>query len=303
MPTTIKWSDVNKALADSIEVYISDKPIPLNDLGVPVTTLPATATSYDWTPPAVNKVYNCRLRFIKGTDDYVTDNTPFSTYTTTGPGPQTIVRGDWNYGYMGNVSEADFIAAADLKTLTGIPAGTTVPNITGYNKFSWGGKIIFIPNGSLVGGVTWKQIYDAGLMYGVDGPGDKPSVLTYADVDQKKIITIGSNNFLCRTIKGSTFPVNQLLDPAQPDIFDSEYNELVASTLLPGTSPSGDLIRFSDTALHVRFAYITQNLFINTTSTTTRWMVRGSSSDPMVVLNVTTASNNYNWSPVLELQF
>lgn len=302
MSKTITWSAANSGLCDSIEVYVSDVPITMANKGTPAATLGPTETTYVWTGDLPNKIYNCALMFIKGTDNYLTRSVPFSTYATTGPGSQTVKRGDWNFGYFGRVPATDILAYADLRTALNITIGSTIAvagQFTEYGKFVMDGKILFVPMGATANNTSWEQMYNLGLMYGVDGPGSKPTGLSIADVNQLKTFTAGGFKYLARTPKGSTIPVNQPVSMAAPAIEGSEFDRLFASIILPASKPPYEYIRFTDNPIAAKFALITQHI---TVPASKYYLIRGSASDPIAATQAVAASGTYYWTPVLELQ-
>jgi hypothetical protein len=151
-------------------------------------------------------------------------------FPKTGPGSSKVLRGDWNAGLMDILTPAQMFTIAGLKTAIGQATswGGTVAEsgLTAWYKFVYKGKILFIPNTvfSAASVLRWADIYNAGLIYGVDGPGTPPFDLVTgglqpavtATVNQKKVVTVGSDSFLVRAPSTSLLPTNQEL-PALSD--------------------------------------------------------------------------------------
>lgn len=97
------------------------------------------------------------------------------------PGPITISRGDKTNGFYGFVypSEMGKIEGAttgkedfngdNLCLALGLTAGTSINSEIPLLKFSRNGQVMFRPLRSYRHTVSWDQIYNAGLVYGVNG--------------------------------------------------------------------------------------------------------------------------------------
>lgn len=124
----------------------------------------------------------------------------------TGPGSDEPVAGDTAEGYMGTVSAADLFTAEDLADLVGLTSGSLANNNTDWAKFIISDVVCFVPLLPIRGGISWDQLYDAGLVYGTDGPG--PYYQNSA-VSQKKTVTKDGNNYKVRLmLGGETNPTN-----------------------------------------------------------------------------------------------
>jgi hypothetical protein len=227
---------------DSLTLYWSDSPFTWNTLPANTVTLGASDVTYTDTTVPDRSVRYYMLEAVKaGATTQYSQCMQYGNFSKTGPGNNTVLRGDWNAGYMG------FIPAAQMFTISGLRAAVGSPSIggapadgtmTGWYKFVFKGKILFFPNAPFTaqGGATWSQIYNAGLVYGVDGPGAAPFNLTAVGaqpaintlVNQKKVVTVGSDSFLVRIPKNSTLPTDQNV-PDRTTFKGSEWCELMCS--------------------------------------------------------------------------
>lgn len=309
MAITINWPAYNSAVATEIRIYASTTKLADDALGTPIATLSGNATSYVWTtPPTDNTVYWLRIAIDRGADSYLSPNQSYGYFANTGPGPQAVVRGDWEYGYFGRVAVAEMLTPSALRTALGIAgAGPNDGAVTFYYKFIINNKIIFVPCGSITWAITWDQIYNLGLMYGVDATGlgnlpVAPSNLT--GVNQKKIITIGAYNFLVRTFKGSVLPINQTVAIVNANLEGSEYDLTMGRINQNATLPSNTASLIDD-ATTMTAGYqgsLTQHLTAATATLRTT-LVRSSNVSCDAASGQSTPVQASVWNPVLELQF
>lgn len=176
MTIRLHWpSQASKGLT-AIEIYRKvgwDATLDANNPGTPVATLAGTATEYvenvaNLTPKTIYKYW---IAAVKGTERLIGGPVTQAFYLDTGPGPQTILRGDWKSGYFGTVTKQDFFSTPELKML--LP--TNQGNLFSYDpdfwyKFVYKGRIIFIPN-TRHGYDRFYTVYTAGMAYGADDAG------------------------------------------------------------------------------------------------------------------------------------
>jgi hypothetical protein len=240
MSIKIDWSPMS---ADSLTLYWSDSPFTWNTLPANTVALGASDVTYTDTTVPDKSVRYYMLEAVKaGAATQYSQCLCYGNFSKTGPGGNTVLRGTWEAGYMGFVPAAQLFTISGLRTavaasnqLGGAPADGTM---TGWYKFVFKGKILFFPNNtfSTAGTSTWSQIYNLGLVYGVDGPGAAPFSLTAAGaqpaiaapVNQKKVVTAGSDSFLVRIPKNSTLPTDQNV-PDRSTFKGSEWCELMCS--------------------------------------------------------------------------
>lgn len=89
----------------------------------------------------------------------------------TGPGPQTLIGGDANLGFFGEVTSAQLFTTDQLATLANFTGGTTIIANPVWLKFAYKNKILFIAKTAIRNFVNWNMLYYAGLVYGTDDAG------------------------------------------------------------------------------------------------------------------------------------
>jgi hypothetical protein len=126
-------------------------------------------------------------------------------YPDSGPGPIAAV-GDDDVAYFGEVSNAEILSAEEFVNQIPELFGAAVLNDSmPWLKFRYYGKYLFIkkyPIFQLTTGnfqTNWASLYNAGLIYGVDGPG--PYNFT-TNVNQLRFVKKGAHTFKVRTITG-----------------------------------------------------------------------------------------------------
>lgn len=118
----------------------------------------------------------------------------------TGPGPQTLIKGDTGAGYYGVLESADFINSRDLSALVGLNAGSYETTTPKWFKFSSNNKVLFIPMKAIRVTLSWLSIYGVGAVYGTDTNTDWTTV---APVMQDKRVTINGYVFRVRLMTGA----------------------------------------------------------------------------------------------------
>jgi len=221
MSIKIDWSPMS---VDSLTLYWSDAPFTSASLPATKAVLSPSDVTYTDTTVPVNTTRYYMLEAVKaGANTQYSQCMLYGNFPKTGPGGNVVLRGDWNAGYMGFVPVAQLLTISGLRTALAVGSGLgSAPadnTMTGWYKFVFKGKILFIPNAicTAQGTCTWSQIYNLGLVYGVDGPGAAPFNLTTvgaqpaiaAPVNQKKVVTVGTDSFLVRLPKNSTLPTDQ----------------------------------------------------------------------------------------------
>lgn len=126
-------------------------------------------------------------------------------YPDSGPGPK-FAAGDNNIAYFGEVSNTELFSGAELQNqITELKGASVVGDTNPWLKFLYYGRYLFIKKSSLFAtgtvpaAISWKGLYEAGLIHGVDGPG-----LTNAGypVDQIRLVTKGQFRFKVMSITG-----------------------------------------------------------------------------------------------------
>ena len=105
---------------------------------------------------------------------------------TEAPGGKVLLAGDSSAGFYGFVQPSDFgdltdnpvesqdFSGVNLALALGLSEGTSQYSDVAWMKFSFGGKILFVPVKTLRYGTSWNAIYDVGAIYGDDSVGTLP---------------------------------------------------------------------------------------------------------------------------------
>jgi hypothetical protein len=302
---SIRIAFTNPNNADTIKVYRATSKIELSALPDPIATLAGTATSFSDVTAARNTVYYYVIGSYKGDDVIFTQNQQYGYFPDTGPGPSKLLRGNWNEGYFGTCTQAELFAAQELCTALGyVPNGavnTTASNV--WHKFILDGKILFIPDLCMAAD-GWLYIYRAGLVYGVDGYGDRPASFSGGNYNQKKTVTKNNRTYLVRLMKATAAPTSELVtDLTNGDARwgEGEWNRTM------GRLGCGTYNFSTRSRLGNKPVYSTNNTLFTgaltqhmTANGTIVQMFATLASD--VPSTVAWSSNYYNWRPVLELQ-
>lgn len=227
MNLKLLWSDIN-TVAVTVNIYRSDTPIDPAALPAPVATL--TGGEETWTDPTAvrGRYYYYMFETTSATDRAVSQNYRIQAVPRLGPGPSELKHGDYNYGYFGTVNSSDFINTGNLRAAVNFQVGLGTNSAPIWHKYVRNGKVYFVPNTCLGQSVQWSQIYNAGLMFGVAGPGDHRNGL--AAVDQLKTVTIGPDTFIVRCMKGYSDDVTRIVptgDTDDPTEYSNEYSDFI----------------------------------------------------------------------------
>lgn len=157
MSIILNWVNFTQTIPDRIDIYRSDT---RNGTYTLIDTAPVDALTYTDTTALDNKVYYYKVGNQVGNDYGMSVIVPLANFPITGPGPATLIRGDWEFGYFGIVlvSSGTVPTSAQLVTATGISYQVN-STLTQYHKCVVNGKIIFIPN----------RFYGTGAFYSVFG--------------------------------------------------------------------------------------------------------------------------------------
>jgi hypothetical protein len=297
MSITINWPATNVGVATAVRIYVDTSKIPDDTLPAPIVTLAGTETSFIWaSPPTDNTVYYFRIAIDREADTWLSDNQQYGYFVSTGPGPQQVVRGDWEYGYFGFVPKATMVTMAQLSVILATDAMTPAPevNFTGFHKLAWQGKIYFYPDAYVASNQTWQTYYGKGYMYGIDGNGNPPISVT--PTNQLKIVTIGSNQFKVRSFKTHQASTDVAVSSI-PNDGTSEWDKLVCRLHLVTALP-GNAIHLSDVAYDPYRNSVGQHIW----NISLGHALQRGRSDIEGSTNVIFGAG-YGWIPLLELQF
>lgn len=308
MPIRIDWIDPN---GEGVPVKIHRSLTPMLDeanLPAPIATVTGASFYLDQTVER-NKLYYYRLSSLGkagSNETIITPNKVMAYMPYTGPGPQTLLRGDWECGYFGRMAMADLVAASELMGFGGFTTAVeyvpTPPNE--WVKLVLKGKIIFTPLFPICGTIAWKTVYDAGLVYG-DIPESEWTAYaktTFGVVEQKKRIQIGDDLFVIRNPTSRADPLNT--GSNTEDMMGGEWDQILA--LLGRTRIYLDVNgrgQFDDSA-YPDFSSMTTNLLGNGIMIRRGRSGAGLGIDSVVTAgaNPIVASSGNGWKPMLILE-
>lgn len=247
------WVNPNIGLTKETRVYRSSKRITELKPELLLVTLASDSTTYTDSTPPVNTVSHYCLVFVLTDETLVKcPNQPMGYFPDgTGPGSPTPLTGDWEVGYFGTLPVSDLYGADELRaalgtaSLPGSVVGITNAKMTLWYKFVFEGKIIFVPQGHMVTGVKWCDIYNKGLMFGTDGPGVvKVTTGISGPVNQRVALTKNGNTYRVRTPKALNKPVDALYPglSVNADLIGSEWESIVSASFITNyqtVSPTG----------------------------------------------------------------
>lgn len=145
MSITVQWIAHQLTSGESIGIYRSDT------RNGTYTLLGSVQTEVDYvdTTALDNKVYYYKA--INAVNGITTESNvvPLANFPDTGPGGQTLLRGNWEFGYFGRVAKANFPTFADTLSAAGGTAGNATAYWgigTSFYKWIINGNICFFPD-------------------------------------------------------------------------------------------------------------------------------------------------------------
>lgn len=220
-------------------------------------------------------------------------------YPNSGPGTKTLQFGNSTLGYFGEVSGTELFYGSDLVSKFNIAVGTAVSWAgTQWFKFFRNNKVIYIARQQVIGGISWNDLYNAGLVYGVKGNGLYP---VGAGVDQWNPIqkNDGTRNWYLKPRLMTGIGV----DPAASASSDGgEWNQLFGR-VVTGTN-TGVAQKWATLATTYvgyqgtgQLSTLVQETY---TSDVNQCWNRGVTNDLTTVSNMA-KTGGFQWRPVLEL--
>lgn len=142
--------------------------------GTPHAILAGDATEFveDLADLTNNTTYRYWVAAVKGTERLIGNPITQGFFLDTGPGPQTLKKGDWGCGYFGTVSKDEFFNSPELRLL--LPSTQNIfftydPPL--WHKFIFRGRIVFYPSTVHQVGYSYVVAYSRGMVYGTDDNG------------------------------------------------------------------------------------------------------------------------------------
>lgn len=229
MNLKLLWTNINTVNV-TLKIYRSDTPIDTANLPAAIATI--TDGSTNWVDPTAvrGRYYYYVFETTSANDRAVSSNYRLQAVPRLGPGPSELKYGDYNYGYFGTVLSSDFINTTNLRAAVNFQVGLGTNLSPTWHKYVRNGVVYFVPNTCLGQSTQWTQIYSAGLMFGITGPGPYRNGATA--VDQRKTVTIGPDTFIVRCMKGYSDDISRLVPNAtvsatEPSEYPNEWNDFI----------------------------------------------------------------------------
>lgn len=201
MPIKLDWIDHNVS-ADSRKVYRSTSKIDVGNLPAPLAVLAGNALTYTDNTVQRGITYHYVVTSVQGADEAPSAEYIIAYIPYTGPGPQAVIRGTWEYGYFGRVpledlfSTVEFVAACDMSALC------TPSAIAGnyWHKVVYKGKILFFPNLFVANTLSYQSLYQKGLVFGLEPSANWPPAIKtlLGTIEQGKVVTSQGHRFVVR---------------------------------------------------------------------------------------------------------
>ena len=293
MSIRINWANPSTAF-DSVRIYRTAAPFDYGNIPAsPLATLSAGETTYLDTTTAQKVYYYYTVAVVKGAEVVLSPPKLAIHMPYTGPGPQSLLCGDWNRGFFGVLTAAELYTNLELAAATGMGAVQQAVENT-WLKFVYKGKILFMPFVAVSLNTGWNSLYARGLVFGTDDTGVGPHGLT--PVNQRKVITKNGHSYVVRLPR-----LNETVDfsSATVDPNVGEWRPLYGCAMSLGTANLGILC---DYVLATYFtgswvAVAPMAEYVNTYA----MHINASGNPTPGSTSCVRATNTYNWRPVLEL--
>lgn len=155
MSLTINWNAANGA--SSYKLYRSATGrFTTSNLPTDVLTIATPTVSHEYTDVVSNKVYWFMVSSLDS-NNVETYGQVFSVgyFPDTGPGPTSLIRGDWDFGFFGEVPVSSLFSASEIGvalTNKGTAGSRNATDPTKYFKVVVNGRILYIPD-------TYRQYF------------------------------------------------------------------------------------------------------------------------------------------------
>lgn len=311
MDTILTWTNLNAPGTFTTKIYRGTTKLDRANLANPIATLTNNEATYTDTTTVRDTLYYYVFETTVGADKQSTDNIPIRAVPRKGPGPSSVQIGDFNYGYFGTVQAGELINTNDLRTAVGLTIGSVNQQGPIWHKWIRNGKVLFVPNGPLVGNISWKALYDLGLVFGIEGPGPYNGG---ANVNQSAKVTISGEQYRVRCLTGfaddlTKFPVTPAAtEPAET--WPNEWLDLIypLSMYCPDQQRMANVQQATVADLGMALTGTTQGSIVQervSATAASQCLVRGNTAANRTGIanraGVAQASLAYGWWPVLEL--
>lgn len=148
MSLTLNWNAASGAA--NYKLYRSTTTFNKGNLPASPVTVASPAVSHEYTDVVSNTVYFFMISSVDSAGIETYGNVFTAGYfPDTGPGPTSLLRGDWEFGFFGEVPIANLFSASEISVLLGNTNATGAKNATEvgkYFKVVCNGRILFIPD-------------------------------------------------------------------------------------------------------------------------------------------------------------
>lgn len=255
MKITLNWVNRNTG-EDGTKVYRSLTTMNPASLPAPIVTLASGITTYDDTDVTRGATFFYRLGIFKGADFAISNEVSLSALPSSGPGPQTLLAGDYEAGYFGTLTALELFTGEELAFKCGLTAGALQNSGTDWLKFAYKGKILFVPKQTIRYNISWKALYNLGLVFGTNDTGTNlPASVSAAPINQQKIISKNGINYKVRLLKGAASNPYSFTTSGTYDSYGlegSEWNDLIYKVVnqVPVAQKGGNWGTIADSAIY-----------------------------------------------------
>ncbi|QXO09601.1 hypothetical protein pEaSNUABM11_00177 [Erwinia phage pEa_SNUABM_11] len=297
MGIKLTWPSQTAKGITGIEIYRAvgaSSTIDRANLPAPLVTLTPGATTYEDNTVVNATVYNYWIASVKNGERVFCFTLQQGYFLDTGPGPQSLLMGDWDTGYFGRVSNTDLFDYLSLNAALGTNVTTESPNY--WNKFIFQNRILFIPDKRL-GALSYQQLYSFGVAYGTD---DSGSIVPTgaATRNQRRVVARDGRNYVVRLPRGAKYSSAGGVDQTTESVLlQGEWRNVIERMFRNG---SGTYPRFGEIAVDTTNGVTEAHscIFGVLYSTTVGVRAVGSSPHTVGTINVTTVGS---YQLVLEL--
>lgn len=309
MGIRIKWHNPNQDY-DKVRIYRDTTRFDLAAPPAPIAEV-TSGEFYDDNTTERNGVYYYSIGVVKGDDEILSPIKVLADMPDTGPGRQRVLRGDYERGYFGEVGPEEFITASELMaglSLSGMNLVKDADTVI-WHKFIHRGKILFMPTVPIAGNMSWKTLYEQGLIFGTDDYGPTEAQVNMTPTLQNRRMSIQDYTFKVRLLRGRSDESYDLITSAEEltsQHQDGEFmalyvplfrNETFARFPLWSDYIYKDTIK-TGTSGTVHNAYRQEH-----DSTNVSIFGSGNAVSSLGNTSKTTGIARHGWLPVLELEF
>lgn len=204
MSITLDWTAGGTPVTE-YRVYRSITRFTADKLPAIYATLPGTALTFEDKDVKPATLYYYRVAGVKDGQEAVSFIKPMAYNPDMGPGPKTILRGDWEYGFFGVMPAAEFGSVSKILQIfvaKGLVVNNTADILDGYDwyKYASKGRIIYIHTGSFNTAIPWSTWYTLGIAGGGAPEAEIPQAVkdTYGVVTKDYRILLNDRTYKVR---------------------------------------------------------------------------------------------------------